>query len=54
MNGVPAPFSVPSDRIVNTQEIRLSLFGTLLGFGVAKPLEAGTNWTFNFSFAQSF
>jgi len=54
VNGVPAPFSVPSDRIVSTQEIRLSLFGTLLGFGVAKPFEAGTHWTFTFSFAQSF
>jgi hypothetical protein len=54
VNGVPAPFSVPSNRIVSTQEIRLSLFGTLLGFGVAKPFEAGTNWTFTFSFAQSF
>jgi len=54
VNGVPAPFSVPSDRVVSTQEIRLSLFGTLLGFGVAKPFEAGTSWTFTFSFAQSF
>jgi len=54
VNGAPAPFSVPSDRIVSTQEIRLSLFGTLLGFGAAKPFESGSTWTFTFSFAQSF
>lgn len=54
VNGAPAPFSVPSGGVVSTQEIRLSLFGTLLGFGAAKPFEAGTSWTFTFTFAQSF
>jgi hypothetical protein len=53
VNGVSQPFSVPSDGIVATQEIRLSLLGTLLGFGAARPLEGG-DWTFTFSFAQSF
>lgn len=54
VNGVSQPFSVPSDGIVSTQEIRLSLFGTLLGFGIARPFESGADWTFTFSFAQSF
>ena len=53
VNGVTQPFSVPSNGIKATQEIRLSLFGTLLGFGAARPLEGG-DWTFTFSFAQSF
>lgn len=53
VDGVTEPFSVPSDGIKSTQEIRLSLFGTLLGFGAARPLEGG-DWTFTFSFAQSF
>ena len=53
INGVTQPFSVVSDGIKSTQEIRLSLFGTLLGFGAARPLEGG-DWTFTFSFAQSF
>lgn len=54
VNGVAEPFSVPSDGVVSTQEIRLSLFGTLLGFGIARPFEPGADWTFTFSFAQSF
>ena len=54
VNGVSQPFSVPSDGIVSTQEIRLSLFGTLLGFGIARPFASGADWTFTFSFAQSF
>ncbi len=54
VNGAPAPFSVPSDGVVSTQEIRLSLFGTLLGFGVAKAFAAGSEWIFTFAFAQSF
>jgi hypothetical protein len=53
VNGVTQPFSVPSDGIKSTQEIRLSLFGTLLGFGAAKPTDGG-EWTFTFAFAQSF
>ncbi len=53
VNGVTEPFSVVSDGVKSTQEIRLSLFGTLLGFGAARPLEGG-DWTFTFSFAQSF
>lgn len=54
VNGVTVPFSVPSNGIRSTQEIRLSLLGTLLGFGFARPMEAGADWTFTFSFAQSF
>ena len=54
VNGVTVPFSVPSDGIKTTQEIRLSLFGTLLGLGFARPMETGADWTFTFSFAQSF
>jgi hypothetical protein len=54
VNGVPAPFAVPSGSIRSTTEIRLNLFGTLLGFGLARPLEEGATWSFNFSFAQSF
>jgi hypothetical protein len=53
VDGVTQPFSVPSNAIKSTQEIRLSLFGTLLGFGAARPFEGG-DWTFTFSFAQSF
>jgi hypothetical protein len=53
VDGVTQPFSVVSDGIRSTQEIRLSLFGTLLGFGAARPLDGG-DWTFTFSFAQSF
>jgi hypothetical protein len=53
VNGVTQPFSVPSNGIKATQEIRLSLLGTLLGFGAARPLEGG-DWTFTFSFAQAF
>lgn len=54
VNGVTVPFSVPSDGIRSTQEIRLSLLGTLLGFGIARPMESGAEWTYTFSFAQSF
>lgn len=54
VNGVTVPFSVPSNGLRTTQEIRLSVFGTLLGFGVARPMEAGADWTYTFSFAQSF
>ena len=54
VNGVPVPFSVPSGSVRTTTEIRLNLFGTLLGFGLARPLEDGAEWTFTFSFAQSF
>lgn len=54
VNGVTVPFSVPSNGIKTTQEIRLSLLGTLLGFGLARPMESGAKWTFTFSFAQSF
>jgi hypothetical protein len=53
VNGVTQPFSVVSDGVKSTQEIRLSLFGTLLGFGAAHPTDGG-EWTFTFSFAQSF
>ncbi|HOX21073.1 MAG TPA: hypothetical protein PLI70_09120 [Gemmatimonadales bacterium] len=53
VDGVTQPFSARSDGVKSTQEIRLSLFGTLLGFGAARPLEGG-DWTFTFSFAQSF
>jgi len=53
VNGVSQPFSVVSDGVRSTQEIRLSLFGTLLGFGAARPTDGG-DWTFTFSFAQSF
>ena len=54
VDGVTVPFSVPSNGIKTTQEIRLSLFGTLLGLGFARPMEAGADWTFTFTFAQSF
>ena len=36
-----SPSRCPRIGIKSTQEIRLSLFGTLLGFGVARPLEGG-------------
>lgn len=54
VDGVTQPFSVVSGSKRWTSEIRLSLFGTLLGFGLAKPLESGSEATFTFSFAQSF
>lgn len=54
VDGVTQPFSVVSGSKRWTTEIRLSLFGTLLGFGIAKPLESGSEATFTFSFAQSF
>lgn len=54
VDGVPQPFSAPSGSFRKTVEIQVNLFGTLLGLGVAKPLEDNTEWTFIFTFAQSF
>ncbi len=54
VNGVTQPFSVVSDGVRSTVEIRLSLFGTLLGFGAATPIGESADWTFTFAFAQSF
>ena len=54
INGVIVPFSVESDGLQQTFEARISVFGNLLGFGIATPLGENANWTFQFAFAQSF
>lgn len=54
VDGVPTPFSVVSDGVRMTFETRVSVFGNLLGFGLATPLGGDADWTFVFSFAQSF
>ncbi len=54
VDGVTQPFSTVSGSRRWTSEIRLSLFGTLLGFGLAIPLDSDVQPSFTFSFAQSF
>ncbi|HTO73967.1 MAG TPA: hypothetical protein VMJ30_09110, partial [Gemmatimonadales bacterium] len=53
-DGTPIPYAVPSNGPRATVELRLTLFGSLLGFGVARPLEAGATWKFQFALAQAF
>lgn len=48
------PYARASDGVRASTEVRLSLFGNLFGFGVAKALESGTRWRFQFSLGQSF
>ncbi len=52
--GTTIPFAAASGRIRATTEARLLLLGGLVGFGVARPLEAGRRWKFQFSFGQTF
>jgi hypothetical protein len=53
-NGTPIPYAQPSSGVRATTEIRLTLFGSLIGLGVARPLEAGAKWKFQFALAQVF
>ncbi len=53
-DGSPVPYAVPSNGPRATVEFRLTLFGSLLGFGVARPLEPGATWKFQFALAQVF
>jgi len=54
VNGMSVPFSVASNGLQQTFEARISVFGNLLGFGLATPLGPDAHWTFQFAFAQSF
>jgi hypothetical protein len=53
-NGAPLPYAQPSQGVRATTEIRLTLFGSLIGLGVARPLEAGAKWKFQFALGQVF
>lgn len=52
--GADIPLAAPSEGVRATTEIRLTLFGTLIGLGVARPLEAGAKWKFQLALAQAF
>ncbi len=52
--GGTIPFAATTGKVRATTEARLLLLGGLLGFGVARPIEAGRSWKFQFSFGQTF
>ena len=53
-DGQVVQYSVPSDGAKASGEIRLSLFGSLIGFALAKAFEPGTLWRFNVDLGLAF
>lgn len=53
-DGQVVQYSVPTDGAKASGEIRLSLFGSLIGFGLAKAFEPGTKWRFNVDLGLAF
>ena len=50
----PPPLSRPTDGIRATVDARVTLFGGLLGFGVARPVDHAGPWRFVFRVGQEF
>ncbi|MFI5210522.1 MAG: hypothetical protein ACHQ2E_08760, partial [Gemmatimonadales bacterium] len=53
-DGQVVQYSVPTDGGKASGEIRLSLFGSLIGFGLAKAFEPGTQWRFSVDLGLAF
>ena len=53
-NGQVTQYSVPTDGIRSSAQLRLGLFGSLLGLALSKAFDAGTDWTFNVDLGLAF
>ena len=53
-NTCPAPVSVPSRGIRATIDARLTLFGGLIGVGVARPVDHAAPWRLAFRFGEEY
>ena len=54
LNNCPLPLSVPTNGVRATADVRLTLFGGLVGVGVARPIDRATPWRLAFRFAQEY
>jgi hypothetical protein len=53
-DGDVVQYSVPTDGVKSSGQIRLSLFGSLIGLGLSKAFEPGTIWRFNVDLGLAF
>jgi hypothetical protein len=53
-DGQVVQYSVPTDGIKTSGQIRLSLFGSLIGLGLAKAFEPDTQWQFTVDLGLAF
>jgi hypothetical protein len=54
LKGCPDPLSTPTNGIRATLDARLTLFGGLVGLGVARPVDRAAPWRFAFRFGQDY
>jgi hypothetical protein len=50
----PSPLSAPTGRIRATVDLRLTVFGGLLGFGLARPIDEAAPWRVVFRLGQDY